>query len=66
MDTKEYQAKTYFSWGSLSFEPLQYLLVRQAEIDDCWVVTKENTQESIIVSKKAFQKQLEMGRIIEK
>lgn len=63
---KEYQAKQYFEWGSLKLEPLQYLEVKQAEVKDCLIVIRESDQKSIIVSKKAFQNQLNLGRIVQK
>lgn len=62
---KKYQAKKYFSWGSLKFEPLEYLDVNQADIEDCFVISKDETEEKIIVSKKAFQNQLNLGRVVE-
>lgn len=63
---KQYQSKQYFEWGSLKLEPLQYLEVKQADVEDCWIVMRESDQKSIIVSKKAFQNQLNLGRISEK
>ena len=31
---KKYQVKKYFDWGSLKFEPLEYLDVNQAAIEE--------------------------------
>ena len=62
---KKYHVKKYFEWGSLQLEPSQDLTVTQSEIEDCWIVTRENTEESIIVSKKALQAQVKLGKISE-
>jgi len=63
---KTYQAKEYFEWGRLKLEPLQYLQVTQADVEDCWIITRESDQKSIIVSKKAFQNMVEAKKIVEK
>lgn len=60
---KKYQVKKYFEWGSLKLEPLQYLEVKPDHNEDSLVVTRESTQESIFVTKKAFQIQVELGTI---
>lgn len=62
---KKYQVKKYFDLGSLKFEPLQYLDVNQSDVEDCFVISKDGTEQKIIVSKKAFQNQLNLGRIVE-
>lgn len=61
---ENYQVKHYFEWGALRLEPLQYLQVLQADLADCWIVTRESDQQSILVSKKAFQTQLKIGNIV--
>lgn len=59
----KYQVKKNFDWGSLKLEPLQFLVATEADIEDCWKVTRESTKESIIVSKKALQIQIDIGNI---
>lgn len=60
-----YQVQKHFSWGSLRLEPQQRLIVGPSDIEDTYSVTQESTQQSIVVSKKALQIQLEMGTLVQ-